>query len=131
MDISDLLSGKEVKSPRDEFFFYRGWNLEAIRSGKWKLHLPHGYSNVIESDSGNVHGRKNIKAEIELSLFDLSKDISETTNVADQYPEVVTSLMKKIEGMKEDLGDSEETGAEKRPSGWQKEFEAWPFEQGI
>jgi arylsulfatase A-like enzyme len=131
MDISGLLAGKEAKSPRDEFYFYKGWKLEAIRSGNWKLHVPHGYSNVIKSDSGNVHGMKNIKAKIELSLFDLSKDIGETTNVAEQYPEVVKSLVQKMDKMKEELGDDEETGTGKRPSGWQKQFEAWPFEQRI
>lgn len=131
LDISGLLSGIETKSPRDEFYFYYRWKLEAIRSGNWKLHVPHVYNNVIKSDSGNVHGRKNLKAEIELSLFDLSKDIGETTNVAEQYPEVVKSLMQKIEAMKEELGDDEGSGKGKRPSGWQKEFEAWPFEKSI
>ena len=131
MDISGLLMGQGDKSPRDEFFFYKGWKLEAIRSGKWKLHLPHGYSQVVKSDSGNVHGRLNIKAEIELSLFNLSTDISETTNVADQNPEVVKSLMTKIETMKAELGNDEKTGVGKRPSGWQRKQEAWPFEDGI
>ncbi|MEQ6120692.1 sulfatase [Reichenbachiella sp. MALMAid0571] len=131
-DIRDLISGNpEAKSPTDAFYYYRGWQLEAVRSGKWKLHLPHSYSMVVKSDSGNVHGRLGIKSEIELSLFDLSKDISETTNVAEQYPEVVKSLMEKIEGMKNDLGDSEETGIGKRDCGWQIEPEEWPAQKGV
>jgi len=131
VDISALLSGKETKSPRDEFFFYRGWKLEAIRSGKWKMHLPHKYSMVIKSDSGNVHGRKGIKSEIELSLFDLSKDMGETTNLAEQYPEVVKSLMEKVEVMKKELGDDEGTGAGKRDCGWQVEPEEWPVKKRV
>ena len=131
LDISGLLYGKETKSPRDEFFFYKGWKLEAVRSGKWKLHVPHAYSMVVESDSGNVHGRKGIKSNIELSLFDLSKDKSETTNLAAQYPEVVESLMQKIEEMKKDLGDSEGTGAGKRDCGWQIEPEEWPVKKRV
>ena len=131
LDISGLLSGTETTSPRDEFFFYKGWQLEAIRSENWKLHLPHGYTHVIKSDSGNVYGMENIKSEIELSLFDLSKDVGETKNVAEQYPEIVKSLLQKIEAKIGELGDDEASGSEKRPSGWQKEFEAWPFENGV
>lgn len=131
-DISKIFTG-EVGSEmiKDAFYYYKGWNLEAIRSGKWKLHLPHGYSMVVKSDSGNVHGRQGIKSEIELSLFDLSNDIGETRNVAEQYPDVVKSLMEKIDAMKEDLGDSEETGAGKRDCGWQVEPEEWPVKQGV
>lgn len=126
-DIYDLITGVEgAKSPRKAFFYYRGWKLEAVRSSKWKLHLPHGYNQVVRSDSGNVYGMKNIKTEIGLSLFDLSKDIGETTNVAESYPEVVEQLMDEIEAMKEDLGDSEDTGSGKRDCGWQKEPADWP-----
>jgi hypothetical protein len=39
--------------------------------------------------------------------------------------------VQKMDKMKEELGDDEETGTGKRPSGWQKQFEAWPFEQRI
>ncbi|MDN5204575.1 sulfatase [Fulvivirgaceae bacterium BMA10] len=119
-DITDLMLGKQdAKSPRDAFFYYRGWNLEAVRSGKWKLHLPHQYNQVIVSDEGNVHGRKGIKAEIELSLFDLSTDVGEQHNVADSNPEIVESLLAKIEAMKKELGSSEEEGTGKRDCGWQ------------
>ncbi len=127
-NIQDLISGKVgAKSPTEDFFFYRGWNLEAVRSGHWKLHLPHQYNKVVESDSGNVHGRKGSKAEIALSLFDLSVDPGETTNLANRHPDVVKTLIAKIEEMKKELGDSEETGAGKRASGWQKNYEAWPL----
>jgi arylsulfatase A-like enzyme len=123
-DISAILEGVEgAISPTEDFFFYRGWDLEAIRSGKWKLHLPHGYNNVVKSDSGNVHGRLNIKSQIDLALFDLSNDIGETSNIANDNPEIVKSLLSKIEVMKADLGDSEETGSGKRSSGWQLEPE--------
>lgn len=120
LDIFELISGKEeAKSSRDAFFYYRGWDLEAVRSGKWKLHLPHNYNHVIKSDSGNVHGRKGIKSEIELSLFDLSKDIGEQDNIADENPDIVKSLLAKVEEMKKDLGSSEEEGTGKRDCGWQ------------
>lgn len=119
-NIIKLIKGdKNAKSPTDAFFYYRGWNLEAVRVDHWKLHLPHKYNAVVESEDGNVHGRKNIKSDIELSLFDLSKDIGEQNNVVDEYPEIVKKLMKEIEIMKKDLGDSEESGLGKRDCGWQ------------
>lgn len=121
-DITALISGEVgAKSPTKEFFYYKGWNLEAIRSGMWKLHLPHDYNQVINSEELNGHGqrRKNIKSKIELSLFDLSTDIGETTNIADQNPEIVKALLAKIETMKKDLGNSEASGSGKRESGWQ------------
>ncbi len=131
-DIQGLISGVEgAKSPTEAFYYYKGWDLQAVRVGKWKLHLPHAYNHVLASDSGNVHGRKKINAEIELSLFNLSKDIGETTNVAEQHPEVIKSLMEKLEEMKADLGDSEETGAGKRDCGWQTEPEPWPIKDDI
>jgi arylsulfatase A len=121
-DITDLISGEVgAKSPTKEFFYYKGWDLEAIRSGKWKLHLAHRYNQVINSEeiNGFGHRRKNIKSKIELSLFDLSTDIGEKINVADQNPDIVKALLVKVEIMKKDLGDSELSGSGKRDSGWQ------------
>lgn len=119
-NILNLISEKvNAKSPTDAFFFYRGWDLEAIRSGKWKLHLSHKYNAVVEAEDGNAHGRKGIKSEIELSLFDLSVDIGEKNNVAEKNHEVVKMLMDKIELMKKDLGDGEFAGTGRRECGWQ------------
>lgn len=118
--ILELISGKkDAKSPTQAFYYYRGWNLEAVRVGKWKLHLPHDYNKVIESEDGNVHGRKNIKSEIGLSLFDLSKDIGEENNVVEENQDIVKFLLGKVEEMKKDLGSSEKEGAGKRDCGWQ------------
>ncbi len=114
------------KMLKDEFFYYRGWNLEAVRSGKWKLHVPHTYNQVVVSDSGNVHGRKGMKSEIGLALFDLSVDVGEQHNVAGEHPEIVEKMLKRIENMKARLGDSESTGEEKRDCGWQLTEAAWP-----
>ena len=42
---------------------------------------------------------------IEQSLFNLKDDIGETTNVADQHPEVVERLLKVVEQARSELGD--------------------------
>ena len=39
-------------------------------------------------------------------LYDLKNDIGETNNVANENPEIVTMLMKKIEACRIDLGDT-------------------------
>ena len=39
-DLMPMLSGKTDKSPRQEFAYYNGLTLEAVRRGPWKLHLP-------------------------------------------------------------------------------------------
>ena len=44
--------------------------------------------------------------QLELSLYDLEKDIGETTNVAAQHPDVVKRLQALAETMRGDLGDS-------------------------
>jgi arylsulfatase A-like enzyme len=69
-DIWPLMSGKPgAESPHKAYFYYRGNNLEAVRSGKWKL-------------------RSRKKTE----LYDLQADISETNNVAAEHPGVVKRL---------------------------------------
>ncbi|MEY4191027.1 MAG: Arylsulfatase, partial [Planctomycetota bacterium] len=44
--------------------------------------------------------------KMELSLFDLDTDISESKNVADQNPEVVKKLQMLGDKIREELGDS-------------------------
>jgi arylsulfatase A-like enzyme len=105
-DIWPLLASQAgATSPHDAFYFYWGAELHAIRSGNWKLHLPHPYQSL---EAANDDGRpgKYVRKEIELSLFDLQKDQGETTNVAAQNPDVVKKLLDYAERAREDLGDS-------------------------
>jgi arylsulfatase A-like enzyme len=120
-NVADLILGVEgAASPTDAFYYYAGWDLQAIRSGKWKMHLPHSYNAVVEAEDGNAYGRKNIRTEIGLSLYDLSVDVEEQHNVADEHPDMVQSLSRKLDMMKEKLGDGDEGGSERRECGWQK-----------
>ena len=69
--------------------------------------MPHGYQTIEGADLATpmFHGIY-AQAEIGLSLFDLEADIGETTNVADQYPQVVERLLGLIATARDDLGDS-------------------------
>lgn len=105
-DAWPILSNEaNARPPRDVFYFYWGAELHAIRSGKWKLHLPHPYQSLEAAGADGKPG-KYVTKQIELSLFDLETDAPETTNVADRNPEVVKTLLEHAERAREDLGDS-------------------------
>ncbi|MSR59702.1 MAG: arylsulfatase [Planctomycetaceae bacterium] len=106
LDIWPLLAGEPgARSPHDVFYFYWLNRLDAVRRGKWKLHLPHDYTTPAPAGSDSQPGVL-VKREIELSLFDLFTDIGESTNVAAQHPEIVAELMRFVEQARDDLGDS-------------------------
>jgi hypothetical protein len=116
-----LIAGQpDAKSPHEAYFLYYGSQLQAIRKGKWKLHFPHSYRTL----SGRPGGTGGIpvnydQAKIDLALFDLDNDIGETTNVADQNPDVVADLKRLADRMRADLGDSatKQKGSGVRSSG--------------
>ena len=120
-DIWPLMSGeKGAQSPHEAYFFYGGGELQAVRSGRWKLHFPHRYRSYDRSRTPS-DGRPvaYVFPEIGLSLFDLHSDIGETTNVADQHPQVVSRLKELADQMRVELGDSRtgQTGTRVRPPG--------------
>ncbi len=75
-----VIDGKDVwpvfagsgRSPHEAFFYHRQNQLQAVRAGSWKLHL---------------------KAGKPTSLFDLSQDIGESSNVLPQHPDVAQKLL--------------------------------------
>lgn len=80
-DISPLLLGKEgATSPHDAFYYFSRNELQAVRSGDWKLH------------------RKN-------RLYNLRDDIGEQTNVAKENPEVVKRLSELMNKFNAELND--------------------------
>ena len=85
-DIWPLLSGqKGARSPHEAFFFFRGNGLQAVRSGKWKLHMPGA-----ERPGGN---KKAKPKPVPAQLYDLGADIGESKDVAAQHPDVVERLV--------------------------------------
>jgi arylsulfatase A len=100
-----LANARGAKAPRDAMYFYWGNELHAIRSGKWKLHLPHPYQSLEHAGSDGIPG-KYVRREIALSLFDLERDAGETTNLVDRHPDAVKRLLEHAERARDDLGDS-------------------------
>lgn len=120
-NIWPLLSGEpDARSPQDAYYFYWGNQLQAVRSGQWKLHFPHDFRTL----KGYPGGKDGIPARYEtdslpLSLFDLVSDPGESSNLADQHPEIVARLSKLAEAAREELGDGERRGTGVRSAGTQ------------
>jgi arylsulfatase A len=108
-DIWPLISGEPgAKSPHEAYWFYFGNNqLQALRSGKWKIYFPHTY-RTLAGRPGGTDGVpvKYSQAQSGLELYDLETDRSETANVAADHPEVVKRLQKLAEQPRRELGDT-------------------------
>jgi arylsulfatase A len=111
---------EKARSPHEAYYFYWGQQLQAIRSGQWKLHFPHDY-RTLKGKKGGMGGKPApyANAHIELSLFDLSSDLGEKTNVAGKHPDVVKRLQALADLARKDLGDkaTEQTGSGVRQPG--------------
>ncbi len=106
-DIRPLLLGEAgARSPHEALFFYWGRHLQAVRSGKWKLHFPHQYRSLDGPAGSDGMPSQYIQRSIELALFDLEADRSETTDVAAQNPDVVRRLEALADEARAVLGDS-------------------------
>lgn len=105
-DISALLIEDKARSPHDALYFYWDRELQAVRSGKWKLHFPHSYRSL--KDKGGLDGKPGpyVQKKIGLALFDLDQDVGESTDVAEKNPEVVKRLQALADDMRAELGDS-------------------------
>lgn len=97
LSILPLLKGGDgAKTPHEALFFHytMSGRLEAVRSGRWKLHFPHEYRTL-----GGRAGRSDglpidyERAFVGLELFDLESDVAESRDVAAAHPEVVERLV--------------------------------------
>ena len=107
--IWSLITGEESVSPQEAYYFYYRRNeLHAIRSGKWKLHFPHTYRTMNGRELGKdgIQGKYDYSAEIGLELFDLEKDIGESTDLSGQFPDVVERLSRLADVKRAELGDA-------------------------
>ncbi len=111
-DIRPLIVGEAgAKTPYKAFYYYDGVQLQAVRSGPWKLFLPlkdfrnHPFFSKKKKDSG------------EPLLFNVVKDISSSKNVAAEHPDIVARLTKLAEAGRADLGDKGLRGAGQREIG--------------
>jgi arylsulfatase A len=112
MDVWPLIVGKSgARNPHNAYWFYYEQNqLQAVVSGdgQWKLQLPHTYRTL----NGRPGGRGGVPAPYDnvklqkSELYDLTRDVSEKANVAEQHTEIVNRLEAEAEKAREELGDA-------------------------
>jgi arylsulfatase len=130
-DILPILQAGKGKSPHEFYYYYNGMNLQAIRKGPWKLHLPRTLSDQpFWSNKGTTEpfrgtNLKNISCKglevlDRLLLFNLDTDMGELTDVSNQYPEIVQELLKEADRVRTELGDVEIIGSDQRVPPFEK-----------
>ena len=107
-NISNLILGKEnARTPYEAFYYYYLDQLQAVRSGPWKLFLPlKDFAQHPHYKKRKNNGDKNYGP----MLFHVVKDIGCTNNVAEENPEIVSRLTGLAENMRADLGDRGKPG---------------------
>ncbi len=120
VNILPLLEGDESAVPREQFYFYYGGELRAVREGKWKRVYEHRTRSYVGVEPGN-DGLPGPYAfpTVPAALYDLEADIGETTDVSAAHPEIVLRLDALAEVARETLGDrlTDRKGTEVRPPG--------------
>ncbi|MBI1246797.1 sulfatase-like hydrolase/transferase [bacterium] len=86
-NILPLMKGeKGAVSPHETYVLWH--KPGTVRSGKWKFYPWQ------EGQGGRQNAPSKIPSDYPVQLYDTEADISETTNVAEKYPEVVKRLQK-------------------------------------
>jgi arylsulfatase A-like enzyme len=116
-NIVDLLTGETDKSPHEFFYYYNGLNLQAIRQGNWKLHLPRTKADQPYWAKKGGGARKPYLTLNKPLLFDLEKDLAEKSNVLSRQPGVVSELMTESARIRAEIGDVQIIGTDQRPHG--------------
>ena len=103
-DMTEVLDGKAEQTKREAWYYFGGNNLQAVRSGPWKL--------AVTGQSIGM-GMKNRPEDLQKGgrLYNLDEEIGEMTDVSAKHPEVVTRLTALAEKMAAEIKEN------KRPVG--------------
>lgn len=105
-DISHLLFDESKEEVRPWFYYFWPGQLQAVRSGDWKLHVPHEHRHQTQPAGRNGKPAGEVTEKIGLSLFNLTDDPGESNNLASERPDVVARLVRMIEIGRRELGDT-------------------------
>jgi arylsulfatase A len=111
-DVRAIVLGEaNAKSPWDAkgLMFYRIDQLQAVRSGPWKLYLP--LAEKIVANNGKTAARK-------MELYNLMSDVSEEWEVSAENRAVVERLTAMAEAARVELGDFKQAGRGQRKAGF-------------
>jgi arylsulfatase len=129
LDILPLLEGRSgATSPHEALYFYAGEELQAVRSGDWKLHVAHEYltpagpprsdgkpanfehmkpEGMEASGIRGIASRHGYRVErTPAALYDLRTDPGEAQDVSAGHPDIVRRLQEFAEKARADLGDT-------------------------
>lgn len=96
-DLTPLLLGKTTESQRDIHYYFSGNNLQAIRSGPWKL-------AIARQSEANGKPDPDARKPFSPTLYNLESDLGETKDVASEHPEIVSRIKALADQMDADLG---------------------------
>ena len=105
-DITSILLGQSKESAREAHYYFSGYDLQAVRQGRWKLALVPQPEDM---------GKRAEKTPPGLRLYDLDAEIGEKTDVAAQHPEIVAKLKALADKMSAEIGGK--TPIARRPAG--------------
>ena len=110
-DITPLLTGtKGAASPYEVFYYYRRRQLQAVRWGDWKWHLP--LANTFPNwTTANQKGRGRPG-----KLVDLKTDLAEKVDVTAANPKVMAKMRELVAQAEATLGNEDRQGKEQRPA---------------
>ena len=110
-DITPLLTGtKGAASPYEVFYYYRRRQLQAVRWGDWKWHLPlaNTFPNWTTADQKG-RGRPG-------KLVNLKTDLAEKVDVTAANPKVMAKMRELVAQAEATLGNEDRQGKEQRPA---------------
>ncbi len=112
VSLTPLFSGGSItRSAEEPFYYYNCENLQCVRVGDWKLHVPRTKAQL---PFWSMRKQKEITTP---ELYNLSEDVGEARNVAARHPERVSEMMAVAEAARLKLGEFGARGAEQRPTG--------------
>lgn len=103
-DMTEVLDGKAKQTKREAWYYFGGTNLQAVRSGSWKL--------AITGQSIGM-GMKDRPEDLQKGgrLYNLDEEIGEVTDLSAKHPEIVAKLTAMAEKMAAEIKEN------KRPAG--------------
>jgi len=117
-NIMKVLNGETKVSPHKFIYYYNGTNLQAVRKGKWKLHLPRKTEDHpfwFEYGGTKCETVRNLLREIDTGLlYNLEEDPGEENDLADRNPVIVEELLMEAARIRKELGDVNIVGSDQR-----------------
>jgi arylsulfatase A len=110
-DIWRLLAGERgARTPHEAFYYYHSDQLQAVRSGPWKLFVP-----LDRVRAGPAQARE---TKVAARLYDVVADPGEKNDVVAAHPDIVARLTALAAKGREHIGDLDFHGRDERPAGW-------------